>query len=73
MWLTYLTPWPVGNATERFPFRALERGVGIITGDDSHSPDDVGRNLDRAAEIAKGVGYDRVQLPARLGGTSWSR
>jgi histidinol-phosphatase (PHP family) len=51
--------------------RAHERGVGIVTGDDSHKPSDVGLNLDRALRWAARAGYDAIELPARLGGECW--
>ena len=51
--------------------RAHSAGVEIITGDDSHHPDGVGLNLERAAKVAHGAGYREVRLPERLGGTGW--
>lgn len=51
---------------------AAEKGVGIIPGDDSHAPDQVGLNIGKAMAIAKEAGYERITLPASLGGNSWA-
>ena len=51
--------------------RARELGVEIVPGDDSHAPEQVGRNLDRAVALARDAGYSRITLPRRLGGRSW--
>lgn len=48
--------------------RAAKAGVDVITGDDSHAPEQVGLNLDKAAAAARDAGYTEVCLPQRLGG-----
>jgi histidinol-phosphatase (PHP family) len=52
--------------------RAASAGVAIVTGDDSHAPEQVGLNLDLAASVARAAGYDAIQLPRRLGATTYS-
>jgi histidinol-phosphatase (PHP family) len=52
--------------------RAARAGVALITGDDSHAPEQVGLNLDRAAAVARAAGYEALHLPRRLGGTAYS-
>jgi histidinol-phosphatase (PHP family) len=52
--------------------RALAAGVAIVPGDDSHRPEEVGRNLARAAAWAREAGYREVSLPPRLGARRWT-
>ncbi len=51
--------------------RARAAGVDLVPGDDSHAPDQVGLNLDRALEHARRAGYREIALPRRLGGRRW--
>jgi histidinol-phosphatase (PHP family) len=51
--------------------RAAQVGVSIVTGDDSHAPEQVGFNLDQALQVAKAAGFQQICLPARLGATCW--
>ncbi|MGB2952456.1 MAG: histidinol-phosphatase HisJ family protein [Gaiellaceae bacterium] len=55
---------PVG---EPYPDPALlgacrERGVGITLASDAHTPADVGRDLDRAVELARDAGYETLTV-----------
>lgn len=52
--------------------RAARAGVALVTGDDSHAPEQVGLNLDRAAALAREAGYETLTLPRRLGGAAYS-
>lgn len=47
--------------------RAARAGVPVTLGDDSHGPEDVGLNLDRAVDALRAAGYDRMWL-VRPGG-----
>jgi histidinol-phosphatase (PHP family) len=55
---------PVG---ELYPDRGFlkaccERGVPVTLASDAHAPENVGRDLDRAVEHARGAGYDTVTV-----------
>ena len=55
---------PVG---ELYPDRELlalchERGVPITLASDAHEPGHVGRDVDRAADLAEEVGYETVTV-----------
>lgn len=52
--------------------RACSKGVGIVTGDDSHAPDDVGLNIEQALRTAMDAGYRKLELPKCLGGESFA-
>lgn len=54
--------WPVGEIYPEPAFVRLARdlGVPVTLGSDAHSPDDVGKDLDRAAELIRSAGYTRV-------------
>ena len=47
---------------ERLLFAAREAGIPITTASDAHVPDHVGRDLDRAIEHARAVGYETVTV-----------
>ena len=51
--------------------RAHRAGVKVVLGDDSHAPEQVGLNLDRAVAAARAGGLSRLCLPPRLGGQCW--
>ncbi len=48
--------------------RARAIGVRATLGDDSHGPDEVGRDLDRCREALLAAGYDQVHFLARTPG-----
>jgi len=51
------------GATEPYPTRsilrqAIEMGIAVVPGDDSHGVDTVGLNIDRAIETLRDLGAD---------------
>lgn len=49
---TYPSPWILKEAKKR--------DIKIIIGSDAHTPENVGKDLDRAVELAKSVGYQKL-------------
>ncbi|MFH1150513.1 MAG: histidinol-phosphatase HisJ family protein [Actinomycetota bacterium] len=51
--------WPVAEMypEPEFVRIAAELGVPVTLGSDSHSPDDIGRDFDRALELVRSAGY----------------
>jgi histidinol-phosphatase (PHP family) len=55
---------PVGELYPDWPFldACCKRGVPITTASDAHVPQNVGRDLDRAVDLARSAGYETVTV-----------
>jgi histidinol-phosphatase (PHP family) len=54
--------WPAGELYPEGPFvhMAAELGVPVTLGSDAHSPEDIGRDFDKALDLLKEAGYHSV-------------
>jgi histidinol-phosphatase (PHP family) len=42
--------------------RCRERGVGATAASDAHTPQDVGRDFDRAVDLLRAAGYESITV-----------